>query len=42
MSSRRADRAVIALTVDGNTMSMAQMLEFSQTIKRGAGKRADQ
>ena len=33
------DRAVIALTLDGETMSMAQMLEFSQTIKRGSGRR---
>jgi len=34
--------AVIALTVDGQTMNMAQMLEKSQTIKRGTGyKRAD-
>jgi hypothetical protein len=35
----REDRAVIALTVDGDTMHMAQMLEFSQTIKRGSGKK---
>ena len=35
----KEDRAVIALTVDGETMTMAQMLEFSQTIKRGSGKR---
>jgi len=33
--------AVIALTVDGDTMNMAQMLQHSQTIKRGtAQKRA--
>ena len=32
--------AVIALTLDGDTMKMAQMLEQSQTIKRGSGKRA--
>ena len=32
--------AVIALTLDGETMKMAQMLEQSQTIKRGSGKRA--
>jgi hypothetical protein len=38
----KPDRAVIALTLDGNTMNMAQMLEFSQTIKRGSGKKADQ
>lgn len=31
--------AVIALTVEGETMSMAQMLERSQTIKRGTGRR---
>jgi hypothetical protein len=35
-------RAVVALTLDGDTMKMAQMLEMSQTIKRGSGKRADQ
>ena len=33
------DRAVIALTLEGDTMKMAQMLEFSQTIKRGSGKK---
>ena len=38
----KPDRAVVALTLDGETMKMAQMLEFSQTIKRGSGKRADQ
>ena len=32
--------AVIALTLDGQTMNMAQMLQFSQTIKRGSGKPA--
>ena len=31
--------AVIVLTLEGETMTMAQMLEFSQTIKRGTGKR---
>ena len=31
--------AVIALTVDGDTMRMAQTLERSRTIKRGAGKK---
>ena len=31
--------AVIALTVDSGTLSMAQMLEKSQTIKRGTGRR---
>jgi hypothetical protein len=31
--------AVIALTLDGTTMNMAQMLERSQTIKRGSGAR---
>jgi hypothetical protein len=35
----KQDRAVIALTVDGETLNMAQMLEFSQTIKRGSGKK---
>jgi hypothetical protein len=37
----KPDRAVIALTLDGDTMNMAQMLEFSQTIKRGSGKKAE-
>lgn len=32
-------RAVISLTLDGETMNMAQMLEFSQTIKRGSGRK---
>jgi hypothetical protein len=31
--------AVISLTLDGDTMRVAQMLERSQTIKRGTGKR---
>jgi hypothetical protein len=31
--------AVYALTLDGDTMKMAVMLERSQTIKRGAGKK---
>jgi hypothetical protein len=31
--------AVIALTLDGDTMKVAQMLERSQTIKRGTGKK---
>ena len=30
---------VISLTRDGDTMAMAQMLERSQTIKRGTGKK---
>jgi hypothetical protein len=38
----KPDRAVIALTLDGDTMNMAQMLEFSQTIKRGSGKKGEQ
>ena len=29
--------AVIALTLDGQNMNMAQMLQMSQTIKRGTG-----
>jgi hypothetical protein len=29
--------AIIALTLDGQTMNMAQMLQMSQTIKRGTG-----
>ena len=31
--------AVIALTLEGDTMAMAQILQFSQTIKRGTGKK---
>jgi hypothetical protein len=31
--------AVIALTLDGDTMQMAQMLERSIAIKRGTGRR---
>ena len=31
--------AVIALTLDAQTMNMAQMLQQSQTIKRGSGKK---
>jgi hypothetical protein len=31
--------AVIALTLDGDTMKVAQMLERSRTIKRGSGKK---
>ncbi len=31
--------AVIALTLDGQTMNMAQMLQRSQTIKRGSGQK---
>jgi hypothetical protein len=34
-------RAVISLTRDGETMRMAQMLEFSETIKRGTGKKQE-
>ena len=34
-------RSVISLALDGDTMRMAQMLEFSETIKRGSGKRRD-
>jgi hypothetical protein len=30
---------VMSLTLDGETMHMAQMLELSQTIKRGSGKK---
>ena len=30
--------AVISLTLDGDTLHMAQMLERSRTIKRGSGK----
>lgn len=31
--------AVVSAIVDGDTMTVAQMLERSQTIKRGTGKR---
>ena len=34
-------RAVVSLTVNGDTMNIAQMLEFSETIKRGSGKKQD-
>jgi hypothetical protein len=30
---------VMSLTLDGDTMKLAQMLEMSQTIKRGTGKK---
>jgi len=33
--------AVISLTLDGETMKMAQMLQQSETIKRGTGKKQD-
>ena len=32
-------RAVVSLARDGEAMNMAQMLENSQTIKRGTGKK---
>jgi hypothetical protein len=35
----KPDRAVIALTLDGDTMTLAQMLQFSPDIKRGSGKK---
>ena len=35
----RPIRAVISLTPNGDGMTMSQMLEFSETIKRGSGKR---
>ena len=35
----KPDRAVIPLTLNGDTMNMAQMLEFSETIKRGSGRK---
>jgi len=31
--------AVISLTLDGDMMNVAYLLERSQTIKRGAGKK---
>jgi len=34
--------AVISLTLEGDTMKTAQMLERSQTIKRGAGQKQAQ
>jgi hypothetical protein len=37
----KPDRAIVSLTLDGDTMQMAQMLEFSQTIKRGSGKKVN-
>jgi len=33
--------AVVSAVVEGDTMTVAEMLERSQTIKRGAGKRHD-
>jgi hypothetical protein len=36
----KPDRAVISLTLDGDTINMAQMLEFSPDIKRGSGKKS--
>jgi hypothetical protein len=33
--------AIIALTLDGRTMNMAQMLQRSQTIKRGSGQKVE-
>jgi hypothetical protein len=38
----KEDRAVVSLTLEGDTMKMSQMLEFSETIKRGSGKKADE
>lgn len=35
----RAIRAVISLMPNGESMDMAQMLQFSETIKRGSGKK---
>ena len=35
----KPDRSVISLTIDGDTMSIAQMLEFSPNIKRGSGRK---
>ena len=32
-------RSVVSLTLNGDVMNLAQMLEFSETIKRGSGKR---
>jgi hypothetical protein len=32
-------RAIISLVPDDETMKIAQMLEFSETIKRGLGKK---
>ena len=34
--------AVVALTLDGDEMRMAQMLELSETIKRGSGRKAEE
>ena len=31
--------AVVALTLEGQTIKMAQMLEHSETIKRGSGRK---
>jgi hypothetical protein len=32
-------RSVVSLTLNGDIMNLAQMLEFSETIKRGSGKK---
>lgn len=37
----KRDRAVVSLTLEGDTVHMAQMLEFSQTIKRGSGRKVN-
>ncbi len=34
-------RVVMMLTLEGQTMNLAQMLERSQTIKRGSGKKLE-
>lgn len=31
--------AVLALTLDGDSMQLAQMMQRSETIKRGTGRR---
>jgi len=36
----KRDRAVVSLALEGETMNFAQMLEFSETIKRGSGRKA--
>ena len=35
-------RVVMSVVVDGETMMLGQMLEFSETIKRGTGKKQAQ
>jgi hypothetical protein len=37
-----AIRVVVALTLEGETMHIAELLSRSETIKRGSGKKVDE